>query len=158
MKKIIISLLITGLLPILVQADLYKWKDKTGRINYTDMPPPANVKAENVKAKLVIVTPAQIKAVDKDGKIVIENEKKLDQDASKRQQSAEDQKKLDEQKAEQQKMKEVYCRTARQNLAALANGGRIYKTKDNGEREYMSDDDINQGKQSAQQGINKYCN
>lgn len=159
MKKIMISLLVASLLPLLAQADLYKWKDKTGRVNYTDTPPPAYVKVDNIKAKAAVTNSSTaVKSLDKDGKEIIkEADNKLDQDAAKRQQGAEEQKKVDAKKAEEQKAKELNCLTARQNLASLTNGGRIYKTKDNGEREYMSNQDINQGKQSAQQEVNKFC-
>lgn len=154
-----ISLLVASLLPLLAQADLYKWKDKTGRVNYTDTPPPAYVKVDNIKAKAAVTNSSTaVKSLDKDGKEIIkEADNKLDQDAAKRQQGAEEQKKVDAKKAEEQKAKELNCLTARQNLASLTNGGRIYKTKDNGEREYMSNQDINQGKQSAQQEVNKFC-
>ena len=160
MKKIMISLLVASLLPLLAQADLYKWKDKTGRVNYTDTPPPAYVKVDNIKAKAAVTNSSTaVKSLDKDGKEIIkEADNKLDQDAAKRQQGAEEQKKVDAKKAEEQKAKELNCLVARQNLASLTNGGRIYKTKDNGEREYMSNQDINQGKQSAQQEVNKFCN
>ena len=159
MKKIMISLLVASLLPLLAQADLYKWKDKTGRVNYTDTPPPAYVKVDNIKAKAAVTNSSTaVKSLDKDGKEIIkEADNKLDQDAAKRQQGAEEQKKVDAKKAEEQKAKELNCLVARQNLASLTNGGRIYKTKDNGEREYMSNQDINQGKQSAQQEVNKFC-
>lgn len=159
MKKIMISLLVASLLPLLAQADLYKWKDKKGRVNYTDTPPPAYVKVDNIKAKAAVTNSSTaVKSLDKDGKEIIkEADNKLDQDAAKRQQGAEEQKKVDAKKAEEQKAKELNCLTARQNLASLTNGGRIYKTKDNGEREYMSNQDINQGKQSAQQEVNKFC-
>ena len=161
MKKIITSLLIIGFLPILVHADLYKWKDKYGRMNYTDTPPPADVKVDSLKANAAVPNslPPAKKVMGKDGKeIVKDGEKKLDDDAAKRQQSAEEQKKADAKKAEEAKQKEANCKTSRQNLASLANGGRIYKTKDNGEREYMNDKDIDQNKRSAQQEVNKYCN
>ena len=165
MKKTVIAILVIGLLPVLAQADLYKWKDKQGRINYTDTPPPADIKADNLKAKPAVPnTPAVVaKEVGKDGKEnAKEGEKKddskLDDAAAKRQKIAEEQKKLDAEKAEDAKLKEANCKTAKQNMASLANGGRIYRTKNNGEREYMTDQDINNGRKSAQQEVNKYCN
>lgn len=153
--------MIIGLLPVLAQADLYKWKDKFGRMHYTDTPPPADVKVNSLKASAAVPNspPPAKKELGKDGKEAVKDgDSNLDQDALKRQHDADEQKKVDTQKAEEAKIKAANCKIAKQNNASLANGGRIYKTKDNGEREYMTDKDINQGRQSAQQEVNKYCN
>ena len=169
MNKILITLLVAGLLPVLAQADLYKWKDKQGRTHYSDIPPP-DVKADNLKAKPAVSNaPVVAKETGKDeknGKEVVkgnekdsekDGEKSLEEAAAKRQKEAEEKKKADAEKAEIAKQKVADCRIARQNLASLNNGGRIYRTLDNGERDYMTDKDITSSRQSAQQAVNKFC-
>ena len=38
-------------LPMLANAEIYKWKDKDGTVRYTDTPPPSNIKQESIGGK-----------------------------------------------------------------------------------------------------------
>jgi hypothetical protein len=55
------------------------------------------------------------------------------------------------------KIKTENCRAARANLATYTNGGRIAKTNENGEKEYLGDADIAQAKADSQRDVEKYC-
>jgi hypothetical protein len=77
--------------------------------------------------------------------------------AAKRAIEAEQQKKAEETKQAELKIKADNCRTARSNLATYTNGGRIAKTNENGEKEYLGDADINQAKLDSQNDVDKYC-
>jgi hypothetical protein len=46
---------------------------------------------------------------------------------------------------------------ARSNFATFNNGGRITKTNEKGEKEFLGNSDISQGKADAQRDIEKYC-
>ncbi len=41
----------------LSQAEIYKWKDKDGKVRYSDTPPPSNVKQESITGKKKSVSP-----------------------------------------------------------------------------------------------------
>jgi hypothetical protein len=48
-----ILLLCIFLLPALVSAEIYKWKDKDGTVRYSDVPPPSNIKQEPLYGKKI---------------------------------------------------------------------------------------------------------
>ncbi len=80
-----------------------------------------------------------------------------EQAAAKRAKDAEQQKKADEAKQAELTIKETNCKSAKSNLATYTNGGRIIKTNDKGEKEFLGDNDINQAKDNSQKEVEKYC-
>ena len=77
--------------------------------------------------------------------------------AVKRAKDAEQQKKMDEAKQAELKLKDDNCKSSKSNLATYTNGGRIVKTNEKGEREYLSDTDISNAKADSQKDVEKYC-
>ena len=51
--KLRILLLCLVMLPTLASAEIYKWKDKDGRVRYSDVPPPSNVQQEALYGKKI---------------------------------------------------------------------------------------------------------
>ena len=47
MKKALLLLILMAL-PLMVHAQVYKWKDASGKTIYSDVPPPSNVKQESI--------------------------------------------------------------------------------------------------------------
>lgn len=77
--------------------------------------------------------------------------------AAKRAVDAEQQKKAEEAKQAELKIKAENCRAAKSNLATYTNGGRIAKTNENGEKEFLGDAEIAQAKMDSQRDVEKYC-
>lgn len=157
--RILILLL---MLPLSLHAEIYKWKDSNGVIRYSDTPPPINVPYEAMGSKKSTTTPPakpsenaeQAKTGDKAGK----QKTSTDADAEKRQQSAEDLKKKEQDKEAALKQKQENCSTSKNNLQTYKLGGRITRTNDKGEREYLSDADIANGIAKAQKDVDQFCN
>jgi Domain of unknown function (DUF4124) len=152
-------------LPLLGNAEIYKWKDKDGKVRYSDTPPPSNVKQEAIGKKKAVqatdqapLTPAETAkpAIAKEGKK--EAMSKGDDAAKKRGEDAEVDKKNKAEKEKQEVVKAENCKTAKANLENYTQGGRIYKMNEKGEREYVSDAGLAEGKEKAQQDINENCN
>ena len=158
-------------LPLLANAEIYKWKDKDGSIRYSDTPPPSNIKQESITGKKALkptgsaplspvseaakpATPAPTAKDDmsKEGK-----GSKEDEAAKLRQKNAEIEKKNKEEKEAQAKLKEENCKAAKANHETYVQGGRVYKMNEKGEREYMSDKDLKEGAQKTQSEVNEYC-
>jgi hypothetical protein len=146
-------------------AEIYKWKDKNGVIRYSDTPPPSNVKQEAIGKKKAV--PAATNAVGqpveaakpaiaKAGKK--ESASNEDGAAKKRQEDAEADKKNKLEKEKQETAKVENCKNAKANLENYTQGGRIYKMNEKGEREYVTDAGLEEGKAKAQQDINANCN
>ena len=172
MQKIVALLIVVGLAaPALVQAEVYKWKDKNGVTRYSDVPPsdmphqplkPKKAKAANVKtvqssqdgaesAAAPSAQPAKNDAIAK-GKPASQEEA-----ANKRQLEAERAKKEAEVKAAEQKQNDDNCATAKSNLSTFSTGGRIVRMNENGEREFVDDAGIAKGLADAKADVDKYC-
>ncbi len=177
-------LLCVVMLPVLANAEIYKWKDSDGRVRYSDVPPPSNIKHEPMlgkkipkptgQAPLATVEGGATAAMNRDKAATAKDKVATDKAATdknktdkaplskaeaaiKRAKDAEAQKKEDEAKVAELKLKQENCKASKSNLATFVNGGRITRTNEKGERQYMSDDDINQAKADAQRDVEKYC-
>lgn len=167
----IVGLAMLTALPTLSQADIYKWKDKEGNTRYSDTPPPSNIKLENIGTKKAIkptgkeplsvvgeTAPPAAPAPTK--QVVFETPPQNSQDtaAELRQRTAETEKNNKKEKEAQAKLKAENCKAARANLASYAQGGRVYKMNDKGEREYLDDAGLKQGADKARGEVAQYCN
>jgi hypothetical protein len=160
----------------LSQAEIYKWKDKDGRVKYSDTPPPSNIKQETIigkkkpveptgKEPLAPVDKAPIAPVGKAPTAPIADIPKNaeppmnpeDLAAQKRQQNAEAEKNNKLEKEAEAKRKAENCSAAKANMETYKQGGRVYKMNEKGEREYMGESDFKAGMEKAQQEINENC-
>lgn len=132
----LVATLILALLSLTVGAQVYRWVDKDGKVQYSDQPPPPGAgKAEATRIRSSSPAPSSPAKTDdkaaakgKDGK-----------DAGK---VVDAQKPNDAEKARQAKERDEYCQELRGTLRTLQDGGRISKNSSDGERAYMSDDEI----------------
>ena len=132
-------------------AQLYKWVDKDGKVQYGDNPPP-NTKATRLKP--VPGAPTQPPAAADDKK-----DKALSPDAAfrKRQQERSEQdQKADKERAEADQKKQN-CETARTNLRQLESGQRISSVNAAGERVFLDDAQLAERKQRAQKAVGDWC-
>jgi hypothetical protein len=161
-------LIVCLFLPLLSNAEVYKWKDKDGKIVYTDTPPPSNIKQEAIGRKKAQepTLKAPLSPVESTSSITTKDAKTAappptisaeDAAAQLRQKNAEIEKNNKQEKEAQAKAKEQNCIAAKSNLQSYTQGGRVYKMNEKGEREYMGDNDLKAGIQKSQQEVNKYC-
>lgn len=174
--KLRIILLALLLVPVLGQAEIYKWTDKNGVVRYSDTPPyttqkvdtigrtkapkPAPAAQANTSQPKASPTEAGAKSSKKTLNQLqdIEAAEEAEQQAARaKAKRAEVEKKNKEEKERQAKIERENCLAARANYQNYAQGGRIYETDANGERKYLGDADLSAGKARAQAEINKYC-
>lgn len=176
--KLRILLLCIIMLPGLATAEIYKWKDKDGVMRYSDVPPPSNIKQEHMYGKKTPKPTGLKPLAEVEGDATVEMNKQKDaigkaatdtkksdkppltkeEAAAKRAKDAEIDKKVAEELKANQKIKDENCKTAKLSLENYSIGGRMQKMGDDGERYYLSDADINQGKVKAQKEVEEYCN
>jgi len=125
-------------------AQLYKYTDpKTGKTVYTDQPPPdAESKSVNVKPS---GGPATKSAVEQD-KAMEKGRKKVADDAKKAGETADRAAKA-----------EAHCNAAKQNFQIYADGGRISKMNSQGEREILTDEEIESKRASSRREMEEAC-
>jgi hypothetical protein len=153
MSKIFVVLFffICSLTYTFAQADIYKWKDSTGVVRYSDTPPIGNIPTESIKSRKII-TPEPAASSNADAGQAA---------GIKRQETAEAEKKnTDELKAkqEEEKNKKQNCLLAKDNLKNYQDGALIYKVNDNGEREYLDEAGMAKGLVEAEKKVKDYCN
>lgn len=155
--------------PMLANAEVYKWKDKNGAVRYSDTPPPSNVKLEPIGRKSVAKptgkealapVPATVNTTASPATVKAATGKEGSEDAATklRQRNAELEKKNKEEREKQAKLKEENCKAAKANHEAYAQGGRISRMNEKGEREYLGDKEIKEGAEKTQAEISEYCN
>lgn len=142
MKRILVLAVLCAVAP-LAGAELYKYVDKNGKTVYSDQPP------ANVDSKELHVAPGPAPS----GKSYLDRDKELEKG---RQEAREKDKKADK-KAEEAKVAAERCNIARTNYRTYADGGRIAKYNDKGEREFLSDDEIEAGRAKSKREMDEAC-
>jgi len=139
-NKTLLSLLGTSLflsitlITYSAEAKIYKWTDEKGKVHYSDKPFDKHSKEIKVNKQL---TPAQqLKAKAEAQKIIQQQNRRL------RTQFEEesDRKKLEAKHAKEKYEYEKACKDAKQGLTTLQMQRPVYEQKENGEREFYSDE------------------
>lgn len=167
-NRLIMLVAVLVALPSFSYAELYKWKDKNGQMQYTDTPPPSSSKRENISGQKnsnatgkqplsVVANPAPAPATQK---FIEPPESTNPQDAAAkiRQQNAEADKKNKQEKEAAAKLKAENCKSAKANYEQYAQGGRVYKMTPDGQRDYLDDIELKRGEIKARGEVSQYCN
>ena len=141
-----------------VHAEIYKWRDAKGVMNYSDMPPPAGKQAtQQIKATTVsneypltrsdaYKEDAPPAPADKEMAVGKGQQKKPMSDEA-----------AAVAKAAETRMKAQNCAAARSNYRNYAVGGRMQNVNEFGEKEYLSDEQIRDNLARAQFEIDENC-
>ncbi|HCU85211.1 DUF4124 domain-containing protein [Methylophilus sp. UBA6697] len=156
--KMMLKLILAGCLLCSLQAgaEIYKWRDEKGVMNYSDVPPQAGANStQKIKAATV---PNDIPLTRSDAyqreEGASNSKRSLDnREAVGNGQSAE----AEALKAMQERLKAQNCAAARSNYRNYAVGGRMQNVNENGQKEYLTDDQIREGQARAQQEIDENC-
>ncbi|HXA34979.1 MAG TPA: DUF4124 domain-containing protein [Steroidobacteraceae bacterium] len=130
-------------------AVVYKWLDAQGKVQYGDRPP-NGVHAEVVEGlgthAVNSARPAET-APQASRTAANPNQPKVDDPAAK--------KAMDDDVAQ---AREKECAEARERYRKLIEGRRLFKTGDNGERQYLSSEEIDTQRLDAKRDIDTVCN
>ncbi|HEX4331413.1 MAG TPA: DUF4124 domain-containing protein [Usitatibacter sp.] len=142
MKRIIVLAVALALAP-LASAQLYKYVDKDGKTVYTDQPPP------DAEAKRV----GNASSAPAPGKSYVERDKELQKGRDK----AKDEAKKADEKSRAAADREDACRQATAQARMYDEGGRFMKTNEQGEKVYLSDEEIDAAKQKSHRDLEEAC-
>jgi hypothetical protein len=146
----LVATILLALLSLTVGAQVYRWVDKDGKVQYSDQPPPPGAgKADVTKINsstpsAASTTGAPPKAPEK-GKTP-EKSKVESANAVK-----------PEEEARQKRETEEYCQGAKGELRQLQDGDRLAVTAPNGERRFIEDDERATRIQNLQKKIAEVC-
>jgi hypothetical protein len=153
-----------GLLTSLPAAAQWKWKDSTGKVQYSDRPPPGNIPERDIlqtplSRRSVTETPAApapasaAAASPKASAPGVDSE--LEARRKKEEQEQEAKRKAEEEKVA--KSRAENCERARNYQQSLDSGMRIARTNDKGEREILDDQARAQEMERAKKVIASDC-
>lgn len=140
----------------------WKWRDSSGQIHISDIPPPRDVPDKDVlqRPDLTLRRSAAAPAAAASAAVPATATKPpVDPELEEKRKLAE-QEKAARAKAEEQKVaatRRDNCARAREQLAALESGQRIARVKPDGEREILDDDQRARDAQRARQAIASEC-
>lgn len=129
-KPLLLIILACLALPGLAQ--VYTWKDESGRTIMSDKPPPGKKKIERPSADEGAAAPAPAATAKPGIDPEIEKRKKEQADKKQAEKAQKDKIAADENK--------VACEQIQRNIASLESGTRIALVDDKGERYYMDDE------------------
>jgi hypothetical protein len=162
MKRLSVALGLALCVALPASAQMYKWVDSNGKVQYSDKPPPSNIKTEKLRAPPPAPSPpaaseakggAQKDAAKAGPKTAAEQEqafRKRQLDAAKAQEE-------DAKKQAQASDKAENCRRATAAVTALQIGGRQQRIDSKGERVFLDDQEIAQELARAQQEAATAC-
>jgi hypothetical protein len=164
-----LTLTLTLGLAVPASAQMYKWVDSNGKVQYSDKPPPSNVKTEKLRESTPAPAPAPATSTSAAGdgkggakqdtaksgpKTVAEQEqafRKRQLDAAKAREEA-------GQKQAESRDKTENCTRAKAAVASLQMGGRQVRIDEKGERVFLDDQQIAQELARAKQDAASACN
>jgi molecular chaperone GrpE (heat shock protein) len=146
-RFVILALAVAAAVALPAGAQLYKYVDKNGKTVYSDQPPPdVDSKRVNVPA----AGPANAPAAPKSA---VEREK---ENQKSRKEQAEKSKKADEDAA-RVAQNELRCTQLKGNYEMYVQGGKIQRTNDKGERELLSDAEIEAARERTRREMEEAC-
>ena len=134
-----------------VAAQVYKWVDKDGKIQYSDTPPPAS--ATKAEAKKVDTSPVAAATTAPPAKALQDRAKDYDKrqaDAAEKAKKAE----LDQKNAA---INASNCSDARNGLRELETGRPVTRATETGAREYLDDEARQAEMAKARKSVADFC-
>jgi len=169
MKQLSLAIALALCLALPASAQMYKWVDANGKVQYSDKPPPSNIKAEKLRApppapsapaggatassEAKAGTPKDKDATKAGAKTAAEQEqafRKRQLDAAKAQEG-------DEKKQAQARDKAENCKRLKATLANLQAGGRQMRVDEKGERAFLDEAQVAKETATAQQEAAAAC-
>ena len=157
MKRFLLLLPMLAFSSAIARAEVYKWRDASGVVRYSDIPPASNIPYETLRGGRKATHPPAANVAPAPGEPANPPGPPPDDAALRRQQEAEQEKIQQQNKEAQDQTRQQNCSTARVNLQKFKVGGRIMTMDANGERRYLSDTEIAQGLEQAQQDVAEFC-
>lgn len=130
-------------------ADIYRWVDANGVVHYSDTPVDG---AERIAIDSNATNPELVaaRAAEAQGQREAAAARRDEQAAADQERQAK------EEQIEAQR--EASCRKARAALENYNTNRRFYRPLDNGERDWLSEEEVAEAKEAAQESAEKYCN
>ena len=132
------------------EVNVYRWIDRDGVPHFTDRPP-SDANAEMTGIRSQRTDPSAVQAR------VQQQTETATEAAQRREDSDEEREAAAEQRAETRAQRKANCQQARERLQTYSTARRLYRPLPDGEREYLTDDEIDAARSGAQQDVDEWC-
>ena len=128
--------------------EMYKWVDETGKVHYSDQPPPANARQQKtIQPKVTPQSTATPPAAPADGQAAqpanrAKSASELEMEFRKRRTETAEADAKRQQEAQAAADKQRNCEAAKSRIAVLQTGGRITKASPTGEQIYLGENEV----------------
>ena len=150
MRKTIL-LLVLAATAAAASAQTYKWRDSSGRIQYSDTPPPAS--AKDIQQLRKVPGSAGAASAASGSKSLAEQDADFRKRLGEKQEADAKQAKAEE----EERIRARNCEQAKGQLAALEAGGRMVQLDAKGERIALDDADREQAKLESRKAVENWC-
>lgn len=147
-------LLVGALWALPAGAQLYKWTDASGQVQYSDRPP-VGVNAEPLRGGLSAPAPRAADGEDADD--ARPNYAQQAEAFRKRREEAAEAQRKQAEAAAQEQARADHCQRTRAYLRMTEAGGRMVRTNEQGEREFLSDAQMRQEAARAREELARHC-
>ena len=132
------------------EVDVYRWVDNDGVQHFTDRPP-SGTPAELTGIRSQRTDPGSLQArVEQQSETYTEAQKRRADAAGERDEAAQE-------RAETRDQRASNCEKARERLETYSTARRLYRPMADGERDYLSSEEIDAARASAQQEVDDWC-
>lgn len=134
-----------------VHAQVHKWVDANGKVQYSDQPPPGQAGVQKLRIEKSVAVPPAPAA--KAPKTLAERDLEFRQN----QVAAEEAKKKQQQADADAKLRQGNCINAKGNLKTLEEGGRVFNYDSKGEKQYLDDSGREKAIADARRQVSEWC-
>lgn len=154
-KRLVVHLLVTASLvalsvPAQAEKEVFRWVDENGVVHYSDRPTDPRARPTGLRYE-----PTDPTAVS--NRVMREQYEEQQAQASEievRQEPPSENETLLEQ---QERIRQLECKAARDRLEAYTDAPRLYETLPNGERRYLTDEELDRARAGAREDIKRWC-
>jgi len=132
------------------QFSVYKWVDKDGVPQYTDRPP-ASREATRTNVRFQRTDPNAVMAR------VEQQAEQAAQATARARESADEKENAEAKRKETQSQAEENCARARERAATYNTARRLYRPLADGEREYLTDQELSDARAAADEAVSTWC-
>jgi hypothetical protein len=142
---------------------IWKWRDKDGRVQISDRPPPNEVPEKDIlqrpnSARVPVAAPAASEAASEPALPRVDAGLEQKKTKAQADQAAAEKAKKDAETAKRNQAKLETCQRARNHMQSLESGVRIGRTNDQGQREILDDNARAAEMARTREAINNNCN
>jgi hypothetical protein len=154
LQKFLVALLMAGLTVVAAAETVYKWSDSRGQVHYSDLPPTqADAKVLGIFHQESDVLDEETEGDEGDSG----NEPATQPSVNRSAEPSIDRKAMAAVEADVANEKVKQCKEAQERYQRYVESRRLFRETADGEREYLTDQQLTEARIHAKQSVDEYC-